>query len=346
MQIDALTCKNCTYTAMDNCCLTSSDCAFPKPGGCDDGELPICDVSHKCVCGLIPPTPECTVANADTACATLLARCTECGATAVCDDGRCKIDLDSGASDQIFCAMNDTEHNFDRDAFFLCGIQVTSACLDACPAGSTQIPLENFDQSTCRNNTDGTQTCTLHCNCDYCDHDFNATFVDHQICCEARQTIDGQPAEFIECGGDARPICYSYDTGSETEAEACHEWGVNGGPTDAQSKADGCPTCDTPNGVPGEPTFDCNNFWTAAARVMGVCPSSACANLDATGTDAPGDNLSGTSSNSGTRKRQTSATGTCNDCGRSGTIVGNSQTPDVVCLRDCDGSPDGRLPTP
>jgi hypothetical protein len=318
VQVDALLCKTCTQELIPKCCLTSGDCASNSTleSRCDVGELPICDVNHRCVCGLIPPPAECTVANV-TACAPLLARCHECGATAICDDGHCKIVVDTeGGAGQIFCAVNNTENNFDRDGFFHCGIEVTSQCNSSCPAGTVEIDALNFDASTCTNHTDGTQTCTLHCNCDHCDHDAG-TIVDHQICCEAQVPNVAVP----ECGGEPRPVCYSYTPANTTEGDACKAWGAGGvGPT-----KQGC-TCDTSTA-----TFDCNDFWTNAPRNSdGTCPAGAGC-VDNSGIDVDDDITTTTTTGGNTRKRQQAVCNSCGIAGQSGVL-----TPDLQCLRDCD----------
>ena len=320
----ASTCQQCAYTPIAQCCVTSADCAYnvtagrPNPGGCDQGELPICDGNHQCQCGLQPPPAECTVANV-TACAPLLARCTQCGATAVCDDGRCAIAVTPGAG-TIWCAVNSTATNADQDAFLACGTAVVQRCATACLADEVQLndtlAFQGVDGACTTNSTTGLLTCHLHCMCDLCDRDASQTVPDEYICCEA---VDPNNPGTPICGGEPRTICYSTQANTtDEEAAACLAWGESGGPARTLCPNGNVTQDCTVSGI------NCTSLWTTGGTLGAndtyTCPNDQCFN---TATNV--------------KKRQAPAT--CNSCplgtvGQSGLPPRTSPT---TCYRDCDG---------
>lgn len=338
-------CKQCVGTQRPNCCLTSADCDFGgRLANCTQHEIGVCDGNHECVC--IPNKgEECTHQTEDVDCAYLqpkLERCPNECAAIHCVKGHCTIEIDpftdfdgdgfncTGDCDDrnstvhafVWCASTEGR-NDDNDAFVKCGTDVYRRC-GACNAGEVEVPADSFDCSA-ENLPDG--PCMLTRECDCCDNHASNERPDHVICCHA--DCDADDGGVLECGGDARQVCFTKPANEETTMDAeCQAWGAT------TEKSPGC-DCEERDGL------DCTNCWHAAAdqpcpapcdaEPLGVCGGGDDPLVQA----SPGARLQ--SKRGCKKKRQPTI---CDQCPNS-----PATTADKTCFLDCDGDDQPVCPT-
>ena len=258
----ATECKQCNQTRIEGCCLTHEECFHPER----PNEISFC-ASNSCVC--VPSQQvECTHATQAEDCAYLqpkLDNCPEDCASIECIHGYCVIEQNGNAdndhdgvlcpddcddhnstiSDFVWCAVDDTDTNFDRDAFLKCGTQAVRRC-GVCLTGEIVVSRGNL---TCPPEAPN-GPCMVEFACDCCDHSASNVRPDHTICCHADCEIETSGDQVDECGGQPRHVCVTKPANvSKSIEEECQAWGAILQPQKP---------CDCTGDA------DCTNCWHAA----------------------------------------------------------------------------------